>query len=327
MSCEDSQTVILRKDFRTQPYQPEDFPISFGDDGVISQDKTGLTITSVPFTKTIPVGNEHPKWLHYYKETFKVPSCGELIYEGLVSAKQSIPIDQIPSDFIGRIRNIHQDIRLASAGLNVFDPQTWIVGDWIISDQGLWAVYERLPFGKNVPPLGNYQAFTFAKLISDRTADPATDFVKLGIGFSREKGIINWYLNDQLVFQVDRIGLPLDDQLHILEHGGDAEIVEVKQINVGFGTFSLLDMALPNNYARELTKDDSIAVSQLVQLEPVSGYRQLYKGFTGEERPIFDPAETFAVTLEQYPDHNRDIKLFGQGATIYVKKISVVHQC
>lgn len=324
MSCSAHSHVLLQKDFRIQPFIPDEFPISFGNDGAVTQDASGLTITSVPFTATVPIGNEHPKWLHYYKNTFAVPRCGELVYEGYISMKQFIPIEKIPTDFIGRIRNVHQDIRLASAGINMYDPSTWMVADWFVSDQGLWAFYERLPFGKNVPPLGNYEAFSFAKLVGSRTADPASDFVRLGLGVSRETGTLRWYINGEKVFEVDRIGLPLTDDLHLLEHGGEAGLVEIKQVNVGFGTFSLLDMALPNNYSRDLTEGDSIAVSQLVQLDLAETYIQLYKGFTGAERPI-DPSQTFAVVLDQYPDHNHDIKLFGQGATLYVKKISVIH--
>lgn len=319
-----SHSLIMSKDFRVKKYNPSDFPITFGNDGEISQSRDkGLTISSVPFTSTIPVGNEHPKWLHYYKETFCIPQYGEFRYEGVVSARQVIPVDKVPAPFVSRIRNIKEDIRLATAGINMYDPDTWMVFDFFLSDQNIYAFYERLPFGKNVPPLGDYHAFSYAILVGSRTSEPESDFIRLAIGYSRETKTVTWYIDNKPVFFVNRIGLPLGDEYRILEHGGLSEVVDVEKLNVGFGTFSLLDMALPNNYARQLTEGDSVAVSQLVQLEPVSAYRELYLGFTGEQRPILNPEGTFAVTLGEFPDDNRDIKLFGQGAILNVRSIQV----
>jgi len=347
----DVNSTHLCYDFRNG-YDPNDFPIIFGDDGMVTQNKSGLTISSTPFTFTISVGNEHPKWLHYYKNTFNVPCKGELIYEAKVAVRQDINLDIVPPILRSRIRNIQDDIRLCTAGINLLDQKTWMVADFFLSNQSIYAFYERLPFGRAGTPIpselsnlyerlpevdghnppNDYAAFSNAIRVGSRTANPEKDFHKLAIGINRDKDYIKWYIDGKEVFRVDQIGTRLPDEYRLLEHGGQAQSVadELGPINIGFGTFSLLDMALPYNYSREYVQGDSQAISQLVQLEldpPLpnypSGYAELYQGLTGKQRGLIDPSETFAVTLGQFPNDNQEIKLFGQGAVLRLKYIKV----
>lgn len=318
--------VILNYDFRTQGYNPDDFNVVFGDDGVVTTNNEGLTVTSVPFTSTIPIGNEHVKWLHYYKNLVPLDKCYETIYEGGIAAKQSLPT-ALPSKFDGRVRNAQEDIRLCSGALNILDQQTWMVYDFFLSDEKIYAFYERLPFGwpAGDPPDKTYAAFSNCIEVASRVADPLNDFVRLAIGINPSKGCVTWYVNGKEVFRVDRIGARLQDEYRLLEHGGPSEIVEQESISIGFGTFSLLDMALPYNYARQLTSGlpENQAQSALVQLENSNIYAELYPGPNGEPRDLIDPAQTFAYVLNEEPDDNRAVKLFGQGATLRLQYIKV----
>lgn len=88
-------------------------------------------------------------------------------------------------------------------------------------------------------------------------------------------------------------------------------------------------MALPYNYARQLATGipENQARSALVQLETANRYAELFPGQDGEPRNLIDPAQTFAYILGEEPNNNRDIKLFGQGAILRLKKIKVVRVC
>lgn len=329
--CPPDCKVLLHINFAQDGFDPDEFPITFGDDGTTSTSFEGLKVDSSVFTATTPFGNEHPKWLHYYKDAFSLPSNGELIYEGLMTATQKITLAQVPPILLPRIRNIKEDIRLCSAGLNVIDQQTWVVADFFISDQALYAFYERLPLGRSAQT--NYAAYSNCIRVASRTADPDNDFQRLAIGINKSEDYIKWYIGGKEVLRIDNIGCRLSDQYRMLDHGGPAQRVasQMQSINVGFGTFSLMDMALPNNYGRDYVQGDSIAISQLVQLELVpappgyyTGYAQLYEGASGAERPLLNASPTFAVVANQFPDNNKEIKLFGQGDVLKVNSIRVL---
>lgn len=332
-------------DFR-MAYNPLDFDFVFGTDGVATADQTGLTVVSNPFSATVPVGNEHPKWLRYYKSTFPLCNTHEVVFEAEISAQQFIPASfgttAETAAMIPRIRNVNDDIRLASAALNVLDPDTWMVFDFFMSNTAIYAFYERLPFGKpafngNVlTPLGDYAAFSNAIWVARRSGNnPLEEFSRLAIGIHRGKGIVTWYVDDTPVFSINTIGYRAHDEYRLLEHGGTEYKVDVKSVRVGFGTFSLLDMALPNNYARNyvidivppsppLVNNREIAASALVQLDVTPNYRELYPNpLTGQERFLVNPAVTFAYVSNQYPNDNHDVKLFGQGAALKIKTLRV----
>lgn len=49
-----------------------------------------------------------------------------------MAVQQVIPAE-IPEEFIPRICNVNDDIRLASAAMNLIDPNTWMVFDFFMS--------------------------------------------------------------------------------------------------------------------------------------------------------------------------------------------------
>lgn len=322
-------------DFR-MAWNPTDFDFIFGTDGIATADATGLTIRSVPFTSTIPVGNEHVKWLRFHKNVFPLCNTHEVVFEIDMAVQQVINSQTIPIEMRSRIKNINDDIRLAAGAFNIIDPNTWMVFDFLISNTAIYAFYERLPFGKPAfnggvsTPLGDYAAFSNAIWVARRSGvNPLNDFSKLAIGFHKGKGIVTWYIDETPVFSVNKIGYRAHDEYRLLDHGGKEILVDVESVRVGFGTFSLLDMALPNNYARDYVVDiglsenqREIAASALVQLDTYESYRELYPNpLTSEERLLVDPNITFAYVLNETPDNNREVKLFGQGSIIKVRTL------
>ena len=81
-------------------------------------------------------------------------------------------------------------------------------------------------------------------------------------------------------------------------------------------------MQLPYNYARQLIDNDfgeNQSASGLVDTygETLSGQS------VGDDRPIVDPAVYWADTLNQYPDNNKELKLFGQGVAIRLRYFKI----
>jgi hypothetical protein len=222
-----------------------------------------LTINSSPFTYTNSTGLDHVKYLVYQKYLYNAPKNGaEIIYEGIVSIQQT-GVSKIPKELqaqiIGGIKgvnNVNSDIRLASAGINCLDPDTLMVFDFFLSNEDIYAFYERLPFGRTEwgGPGPNYIGFSHAVPIAKRnTADPGSDFVKLAIAYNYKENYVRWLVNDIEMFRVNRIGYPIERKYRILEHNtigqisAPASLIRPKQLQYGFGTFSLMDMYNPQN--------------------------------------------------------------------------------
>ena len=331
--CGDTTSTPFVYDF-TQGYNPADFNFDYSnDDGVATQSPvTGLTVNSNPFTFASPdPKNDHPKWLAYYKTPFPLSDCHEVVFETNIAAQQYFPTvteGAPPEAYRDRIRNVNDDIRLASGAFNLIDLESYMVFDFFISNTAIYAFYERLPFGKTLTH--DYAAFSNAIWVARRSGvDPLQEFVRLAIGIHRGKGIVTWYVDGTPVFSINRIGYRANEAFRLLEHGGDEEIVKINSMYMGFGTFSLLDMAMPYNYYRGLVQQVPAreeAASALLQLEPISEYRELFPDpLTGAERAIVDPAVTWAVPFVGVnpPSNFAALKNWGQGAAIDVKYISV----
>jgi hypothetical protein len=247
----------------------------------------------------------------------------EIYYESEVAVQQYIPTNLIPAQFLPRLRNVNEDIRLCSGAINVLDPDTWCVCDMFLSNEKIYCFIERLPFGKTIN--NDYAAYSACVEVVCRTGDPYNDFVKIAIGL--KKNSINFYVNGQLVHNVPRYGVRQLDRYRLLDHQGIAQQVEVNSVYLGFGLFSLLDMQLPNNYSRQLVDNDfgaNQAASGLVQLDTTASYGETLPGqLTGDNRPIVDANVTWAVNLNDFANDNRDIKLFGQGAALRMKYFKV----
>jgi len=302
-------------------------PLVFPTDGTTSLDNAGLLVDAPIFTSTLPVGNEHVKNLRYYRNSFALSDSYETLYETLIAVQQHIPIESLPAPFAGRIRNIDEDIRLCSGAMNTLDIETFTVMDIFLSNDKIFCFVERLPFGKTVE--NNYAAYSAGIAVAGRGGDPLNDFVKLGIGM--RKSSAKFYVNGELVFTVPRYGVRQLDEYRMLDHQGEAEALQLKSSFFGFGLFTLLDMQLPYDYARQLVVNDfstNQAASGLVQLDLAANYGETLPGLLdGDDRPIVDPTVTWAVQLGQFPNDNHDIKLFGQGATLRIKYFKVTVRC
>ncbi|OCA83133.1 hypothetical protein A8F94_18570 [Bacillus sp. FJAT-27225] len=287
-----------------------------GNDGIVTTSNKGLEVVSSgknpitgepAFTNTLAQehvngglsgGIDHVKWLAYMNNTsskgypgFDAVSGKELSFETWISG-QTYGTQFHP--FGDHIKDPN-DIRLASFAFNTMDMESFMVFDFFITNNQIYAFYERLPFGRG-GTLGNYAAFSYK--IPVRKRNPA-DVHYLRISYDKDKGTVKWYVNNSEVFSVDKIGYKIDPQYMILDHGGEEQLVKPDQLVGGIGMFTLLD-AFDNG--KGLVK---LSTEENFYYHPITGQTPL--SFVDEQ------------SLESS-------RLFGQGARLNVKQVNVVYK-
>ena len=284
-----------------------------GDDGIeYTSKKHGLTVVppghnpwngNPAFTSTVAQeddggllgGLDHVKWLVYMNHTassgypgFDAEPNRELSCETWVKAK-TYGTKKNPFG----VCDPEDDPRLAAVGANSIDFETFMVFDFFITNETVYALYERLPFGRAT--LGNYAAFTFMVPVASAHPDHENH---LRVGYNKSAGVVKWYVDDEEVFSVDNIGHRIDRDYMTIDHGGVEEDVSPNQIDCGMGLFTLLDGHLPSEEG-------------LVRL-------------SSEPNFYFDP-EVGEPAPQTFVDEEslEESRIWGQGARIDVKKYVV----
>ena len=155
--------------------------------------------------------------------------------------------------------------------------------------------------------------------------DPLCDIVTLAVGIDACASVINWYINRTLVLTHVGIGRRMSEEFRLRENGGYAEDVRINRVLIDFGTGTLLDASLPNNYSRIRVKDDVTDMSALVPLQDDlsskdSNYYNPYHAKLGGLQPVIR-AEYFAVQ-----DNSEKYRLFGQGNVMKIRDIVVLQR-
>lgn len=276
-----------------------------GNDAQESTSAQGLLVSAPQFSVTVPQesgptshpgGFDHVKWLAYTNRLngavpgFAAPAGKDLIATANISARM-FGVNGHP--FGSAVSNPDLDGRLAAAAMNGADFESWLVFDHFITNKRLYAVYERLPFGR--PQMGNYASFTFMIPLADR--QPSHEH-ELSVVYNRSAGTVRWLVDGDEKFRVDRIGHLIDRKYMTLDHGGVEEDVSPKQLAFGMGLFTLLDGRLPGGQA-------------LVKLSTAPDF--YFDPAVGQPKP-----QTFFD--EQSADASR---LFGQGGELRVRDFTV----
>jgi len=324
VAAQSSSTTVFSDDFATAPgtsgkwfyFQAGPF---VGNDGVESASTAdGLRVVSSginpttgkpAFTSTmaqegsvanpygLPGGFDHVKWLMY---TNNISSNGVPGYDA-IAGQEVVGGALISGELFGtaghpfgrNVTNATGDPRLAAVALNAVDLESWMVFDFFITNDTVYALYERLPFGRET--LGNYASFTFMIPLERRSTD---DWHDLRIAYDREAGVVRWIVDGAEEFRVDRIGYRLDRKYTVLDHGGVEGLVSPRQLNFGMGSFTLLDAQIPGSKA-------------LVKLSTAPDF--YFSTSKGEPTQ-----QTFVDKASK--DGSR---LFGQGAELRVKHFTV----
>lgn len=281
-----------------------------GDDGLASVSKYNMNVSSI-FTKWNPDGLDHIKYFALTKQYFTAPNDGkELVTETVLSCFQILP-DEIPFPYAPPgsatgIADPEEDPRLCAAVFNNIDEETFLVADFFVTNKRVYALYERLPFGRgngNLP--SNYMAFTHLIPLSTRKPE---DNIKLSIAYNKKLNYVRWIINDIEMFRVNRLGYPIGQEYRVIQHDGLPELVTPNGFKTGFGAFSLLDAYAPNNLQRWNN-------AGLVNLEGENKVNPMYTDQNGEPLP-----------LEYIHPSSRDVQVFGQGVDMTLRYISVYIQ-
>jgi hypothetical protein len=289
-----------------------------GDDGRAVVGPRGLTVvptgrnatTGRPaFAKTVaqepvsglPGGLDHVKWLVYMNHfsSSGVPGFDalpgrELVCQATIAGRV---YGTRGHPFGAAVADPDDDLRLASVALNTIDFDTYMVFDIFLTNTRIYAVYERLPFGRTSMggAYGEYAAFTYAIPIAARTPG---DRHTVAVAYDRAAGTVRWLVDGAEKLRVSRIGLRIGTRHLLLDHGGAETPVAPEQLACGMGMFSLLDGHGPQD-------------TGLVRLSTAPGF--YFNPALGPPAP-----ETFVD-----PDSRPGSRLFGQGAALQVREASV----
>lgn len=217
-----------------------------------------LCINSTPFRYTSPTLADNYKFVVYQAQAYSAPKLGsEIVYESILAVQQT-GLENLPGTIAGYIaNNVNEDLRLAYAGLNCSDFETQLTFDFALTNEDIYVCYGRAPFlRKNwTSNTGtDYDAFRQVIPVAKRNiANPLEDYVKLAIAYNYKGNYVRWIINDQEVYRVERLGLPLERDTRLYEAGtvgqlpDPATLLRPKQLSYGFGTFSGMADYKPQN--------------------------------------------------------------------------------
>lgn len=227
-----------------------------GNDGVITPLSNGMHVgtpatnltTGLPrFSLTVgqeetnggmPGGLDHVKWLAFMNHTASTGFSG---FDAVHGQELSCSTRIIGQTFGTRehpfgSKASGNDLRTAAFAQNTIDFESYMVFDFFFTNKRVYAIYERLSFGWTTTK--KYAAFTFAVPVASRSQDTVHD---VKIAYDRSAGIVRWILNGKEVYRVTQIGRRIDRRFMVMDHGGVEETVDMRQLNCGMGTFTLLD--------------------------------------------------------------------------------------
>ena len=285
-----------------------------GNNGVATTSSLGLTVrapgthptTGLPAfslsvapeaSSGLPGGLDHVKWLAYMNTMsswgyagFSVATNEQFKCTTTISGR-TYGTEYHP--FGSAVSNSQTDPRLATFAMNTIDFESYMVFDFMFTNETIYAIYERLPFGRTAT--NNYAAFTYAIPVGTRTP---TSSHTVSITYNRSDRTVSWKIGGVEVFNVSTIGRRLARQYMIIDHGGTERTVDMRQLNCGMGTFTLLDASMSGG-------------AGLVRLSSNANF--YYLPSVGTSSPL-----SFLDELSQPGS-----RLFGQGAEFTVKSFSV----
>jgi hypothetical protein len=176
---------------------------------------------------------------------------------------------------------------------SAFDPETFLIFNWLITNEMLYAWYERPTFARGA--YGDYAAFSYAVPVLARWPSDEHD---LAIAYDKAGGKVRWVVDGVEVFRVEALGTRIDRRFMLLDHGGVDVIASPDQLDCAMGTFDFLDGFGPTDRG-------------MVRIDPDPG--TYFDPLLGEPLPV-----TF-IDDESLPGD----RLFGQGATMAVRHFVV----
>jgi hypothetical protein len=273
------------------------------DDADLSIYNERLIVDSYPFTLTTTNPQDHIKFLLFTNQQFNVPERGEIALEATISSAR---LGLTPNPFGSQVLDAESDPRLAAVALVVLDADTGIVFDFFITNDKIYALYERLDSARLA--YGDYGSFTQAIPVANTTINSVHAYAILINGQERS---VRWLVDGEEVYKAYNIGQIVSREFMLVDRAGQPEFAFPKTFSAGFGTFDLLDGYSACNVLtptldgqRCVYPADEIA---LVQLR--DGERNARNGFT--------PAQFVSDGTD--PAY----RLWGQGAIMAISNLTV----
>ncbi|KAG2455044.1 hypothetical protein HYH02_000869 [Chlamydomonas schloesseri] len=268
-----------------------------------TQNPHTLSFAPSPATRlNAPSTLDHVKHLQFRQAT-PTRAGSKAVMSIRMSSQTTLPAT-LPYD----VANPQDEPRLGSCAQNFIDFSQMLVADMFLTNTGVWALYERLPFVRTADHV--YAAFTFLKRVADRK--PGEENL-LQIKYDKSANTLEWWVDGALKLKVDRIGYKPHPALGMvvgLDLGGAEEEIRLDALQAGFGCFTLLDFSDPTGRGRD----------GLLNLNPTSSGLQ-------RDEVYFFP-KTFQVDTRTNASAIGDAswRLFGQGTSMTVSHIKVAYE-
>jgi hypothetical protein len=194
--------------------------------------------------------------------------------------------------FHDAVENPDADPRIAAAAISAFDAETFVIFNFLVTNEMIYAFYERPVFLRDT--LGDYASFSYSVPVLPRAP---SDHHDLKIAYDRAGGIVRWVVDGVELFRLDTIGARIDRRYMLIDHGGDDVIVTPAQLDCGMSMFDFLDGYGATDRG-------------LVQIDSPSDY--------------YDPrmGAPYGMTFMN-PDSALGDRLFGQGAAMQVDRFVI----
>lgn len=332
----------------TSLFYPPPFDNFITDDGTAIYNGGGsyLEINSNPFSKvfaiTLPVvlpingGLNRCQYFVQTNDIFVLPDDGTEVIAEVELATQCFP-GNIPVDVAPGMTNTSQDGRPSTFIFSFQDPVSFLAFDFLITNESIYAVHERLADGK--PDFGgslpDYQSFIHLIEVQKRdTSNPLDDFVRLGVGVNRLEKIARYYVDGVEKLKVSNYWLPSDRTYRINDTGGPPLPADVSSAFIAMGHFNALDtsnpvydQSLPMAFMSASSLDPIMPIVQYIQdsgyVDPKRVTRADGSNVAVGDAP-FVGAQDFAFLLPNEVGTTR--RLFNNGAVTRLKYISVSHK-
>ncbi|WP_068469572.1 DUF6081 family protein [Candidatus Protochlamydia phocaeensis] len=290
-----------------------------------------LTIPPIGTPGPVPDGSpfDHIKFLAY-SYLIDAPTDGSELCSEWVGSGLQTNVENNP--FGLAVTNPNEDCRLSTIGFVSLAPDVLTTFDWMVTNDVIYALVERLPGAEST--FGLYAAYTYTIPVGKRHGkDRLNDLHRFQTCYNRLAGTVTWKLDGRPVFQITQIGhrlteenaflytrsgrkIPLTnpDRFKILDHGGFDQSLSPVAIQSGLALFTLLDAYRPNNVLDLLSQG-------LVRLGS-NEYRAGLTPFYSNPQAIGLPA-TFTIdapldvaTSQYLPTIPSQYRLWGQGGIL-----------
>jgi hypothetical protein len=213
-------------------------------DGALSVTGEGLLVTptgldaatGTPVFAVPPAGASHEflRWAAFTAAKsssggagFDVPAGGVLTGRAELSSRML----GTPAHPLQDVTDPERDMRLGAAALICIDMASGMVFDLVMTDRGVFALYERLP-----RPGGDHRTFSYSVQVSDRKPDQSH---ALEVSLDASSGTVRYRVDGNPVLEVGDLGQLSLDRRYLLREGGGAEQPVVPaQLNFGFSVFA-----------------------------------------------------------------------------------------